>query len=328
MLQLVYLSFTAPRYDPEAYRSLLARYEIVVENRRSDPATVFSDKLTEVMTGAHPRRRPPSAELLSEIDPEKALEIYRDRFADASDFTFVMVGNFEPGGVRPLVERWIGALPATGREETWRDVGVEAPGEVVRFEVTRGLEPKSQVRLIFTGPAEWSREASYDVLALARVLQQRLREVLREDLGGTYGVGVSGSISQRPREEYAVRFSFGCAPEEAPHLIDVLFAELESVREEGIEEDRLAKVKESIRRQREVDLKENGYWLSALSRYYSRGQDPRWILDVEELARAVTPERVRAAANRYLDFERYVLGVLYPEDVSAEETAEEPSPRL
>ena len=318
LFQLVYLAFTAPRYDPEAFQSLMSRFSTVIENRLSDPGTVFSDKLTEVMTGDHPRRRPPSAEMLAAIDPEKALAVYRDRFADASDFTFVLVGNFEPAKIRPLVGKWLGGLPSSGREESWRDVGVRDPDEVVKFEVRKGLEPKSQVRILFTGPAQWTRDASYDILSLAQILRLRLREVLREDLGGTYGVGVSGSISRRPRQEYGMRVSFGCDPAEVESLLEALFAEIESIRKNGVEQSYLDKVKESVHRQREVDLQENSYWLSMLGNYYTYGQDPRWILEVEKVIDEVTLERVHEAAKKYLAPERYVLGVLYPEQVEEE----------
>lgn len=316
LLQLVYLAFTAPRFDADAYESLRARWKVVLENRSSDPSTVFQDKLTEVLSSGHPRRRPITVETLDKIDPEKSLAIYRERFSDASDFTFVLVGNFKPEEIRPHIEKWLGGLPSTGREETWRDIGVQGPDEVVRFEVKKGLEPKSRVRLIFSGPTEWSREAGYDILSLARVTNQRLREVLREDLGGTYGVRVSGSISQRPREDYSLSISFGCAPDQVDNLVDALMAELESIRENGIEESDLDNVKQSIHRQRETDLKENSYWLSMLSTYYDRDHDPLWILNVEEVMDAVTTDRVREAARRYLDPQRYVLGVLYPEETA------------
>ena len=132
-------------------------------------------------------------------------------------------------------------------------------------------------------------------------------------MGATYGVGVSGSVSQRPRQEYTFRVGFGCAPEEVESLLEVLFAELESVRQDGVEESYLDKAKEAVRRQRETDLKENDYWLRALSNYYTHGHDPRWILDYDDVFDAVTPERVREAAQSYIDPDRYVLGVLYPE---------------
>ncbi len=319
MLQLLYLHFTAPRLDDEAVRSILSRLMIAVENRLSDPGTVFRDKLGEVLSQGHLRRRPFSKELLAEVDPQKALEIYRERFADASDFTFVLVGNFTPGEIRPLVETYLGGLPSTGRVESWRDLGIRKPEGKVRFTVEKGLEPKSQVRLVFSGPAEWTREESHLLRSLASVLVIRLREVLREDLSATYGVGVSGGISLRPREEYTVSIAFGCSPEEVEELIETLFVELEKAKTEGIDISYVEKVQEAQRRKREVDVRENSFWSQVLRNYYTFGWDPRQIHDYGELVDSVTPERLREAARRYFDPERYVLGVLSPEKVAAEE---------
>ncbi|MCP3964723.1 MAG: insulinase family protein [bacterium] len=317
LFELLYLSFTAPRFDPEAYQSLRTRWQIRVENRLSRPETVWTDQMRRAQTQGHRRRRPFSKELISEIDPEKALAIYRDRFADATDFTFVLVGNFQLAEIRPLIETWLGGLPAAGRRESWRDVGVEMPQKTTRVEVSKGLEPKSLVRLYFYGPAEWSRESQSDIQALAEVLLIRLREELREKLGVTYGAWVRGALSLRPKQEYSFRIGFGCAPEEVDHLTEVLFAELRSIQENGIDESYLDKVKEAARRQREVDLKENSFWLYELRSSYIHGHDPRWILELEESSRAVTVERLRSAARLFIDEERYVIGVLYPEGESA-----------
>lgn len=321
MLQLLYLTFTSPRLDEEAYQSLMAKMRIVLENRLSRPETVFQDKLTEVLAQGHPRRRPLTEERLAEVDPGEAVRIYRDRFADAGDFTFIVVGNFEPAEIRPLLEIYLGGLPAIGRQESWRDVGVRRPEGVERFEVRKGIEPKSQVELIFSGPAEWSREAQHQIRSLGAVLSIRLRERLREDLGATYGVGAAGSLSARPIETYSVAFSFGCSPAQVEHLIEVLFEELALIKQQGIEESYLAKVREAQRRKRETDLKENSFWLRALHSYYSHDLDPREILAYDELIEQVTSERMQEAARRYLDPQRYVLGVLYPEAETTDDAA-------
>ncbi|MCP4655330.1 MAG: insulinase family protein [bacterium] len=321
-LQLLYLTFTSPRSDDQAYQSLMAKMRIALENRLSRPATVFQDKLTEVLAQGHPRRRPLTEERLEEVDPTAALEIYRDRFADAGDFTFLVVGNFEPAEIRPLLETYLGGLPAIGREESWRDVGVRRPEGVVRFEVRRGIEPKSQVSLIFSGPAEWSREGQHQIRSLGAVLSIRLRERLREDLGATYGVGAAGSLSSRPIERYSVALSFGCSPEEVENLIGELFEELELIKQQGVEDSYLTKVREAQRRKRETDLKENSFWLRALHSYYSHDLDPQLILAYDELIDRVTSENMQEAARRYLDPQRYVLGVLYPEEEAADDAAE------
>ncbi|MEO1083090.1 MAG: insulinase family protein, partial [Acidobacteriota bacterium] len=208
-LQLVYLWFTEPQLDLDAYENLIGRMGAMVANRLKNPGTSFGDKLSAVMSGDHVRRRPLTVERLGEINPQRALEIYKDRFADASDFTFVMVGNFELEAVRPLLETYLGGLPSTNREESWRDIGIERPEGAVRFEVEKGLEPKSSVSLIFHGDAEWVREERFKMRALARVLELRLTDLVREELGATYSVGVSGSIGRWPTEQFTLSVSFG-----------------------------------------------------------------------------------------------------------------------
>jgi zinc protease len=322
MLQLLYLHFTAPRLEDDAVRSVLSRLEIALENRLSAPGTVFRDQLTKTLSQDHVRRRPFSNELLAEVDPKKSLEIFRERFADASDFTFILVGNFTPEKIRPLIETYLGGLPSQGRVETWRDIGVHKPEGKIRFSVERGLEPKSKVRLIFSGPAEWSREESHLLRSLASGLVIRLREVLREDMGATYGVGVSGAISLRPHQEYAVSVGFGCAPDETEALIETLFAELEKVKAEGLDASYIEKVQESQRRGREVSLRENNFWMQVLQSYYTFDWELGKIHDYDQLVDLITPESLQKVAARYLNTERYVLAVLHPEAEAAEPTVD------
>ncbi len=312
MFQLLYLRATAPRLDAEAFESLISKLEILIRNRLTQPAAVFGDRLTEALTQSHPRRRPISEETLGELDPETALEVYRDRFGDFSDFTFVIVGNFEPSGLEPLVETYLASLPADGRRETWRDVGVRRPDGVVEVKVEKGLEPKARVSLLFSGDAEWSRENQHQLGSLARVLRIRLREVLREDLGATYGTSVDGGIAWRPREEYSLSIDFGCAPDEVETLVAAVFEEIRRLKTEGVGEDYVARVQEIQRRQREIQLKENGFWLRGLQTYATLGLDPRLLLEFDQLVASVTPESVQEAARAYLNEERYVLGVLRP----------------
>jgi zinc protease len=313
LFQLAYLKITAPRKDEPAFRSILARLRDHVANRLADPGEVFEDRLTATIAQGNPRYLPITPELLAKVDLDTAYEIYRDRFADAGDFTFFLVGNFTPESIRPLVLTWLGGLPSQGRREQWRDLGVRPPDGVVKVDVAKGLEPKAQVQILFHGDAPFSREARHDLAVLSNVLEVRLREVLRESLGAVYDVEVSADLVKRPRERYQVAVGFGCAPEKADALVHAVFAEIESIQKEGIAETYLKQVKETERRERELALKDNGFWLSALAASYEDGLDPRDILRYDELIGSATSERVRAAARRYLDETRYVLGVLRPE---------------
>lgn len=314
LLQLVYLGFTEPRPDATAFDTFTRRMGGLIENRGARPEVVFQDKLTEVLTGGHFRRRPPTEAFLAELNLGIAYEIYRDRFADASDFTFIMVGTFDPEKVKPLVTRYIGGLPSSRRDETWRDIGIEGPETIEKIEVRQGREPKSQVRLVFSGETTFDRQGVYEMQSLATVLSMRLREILREDMGGTYGVGVNGGLYSRPKEGYSLSVSFGCAPENAQDLIDAVFAELRRVKREGVDASYVDKVKEQQIRKRETDIKANGFWVAAIKNYVNQGWELEEILEHGALVEQLSSERIQAAANRYLDDEKFVLGVLFPED--------------
>ncbi len=313
MLQLVYLHFAAPRSDPQAVHTFLSRVAAFVEHRLESPETVFADKLMQALSGNHRRRQPLTKAVVEEIDLEVAMRVYRDRFADASDFTFVLVGSFEPAAIRPLVETYLGGLPSTGRKETFRDIGVEPPKEVVEVEVEKGVEPKADVVLHFSGEERWSRENLHALDTLGDALSIRLREALREDRGATYGVSVDPSLEARPRERYDFGIEFGCAPANVPSLVDGVFSEIRTLRKKGVPPAVVAKIQETQRRARETAVKENEFWLRALKTYSTLGLDPRRILDYDRLVASISPETIRDAARRYLQLDRYVLGVLHPE---------------
>lgn len=313
MLQLVWLSATSPRRDETAFAAWKARTAEQVRNRRLDPESSFFEDMSAVLADKHPRRKPVRTEDLETVDLDASLAFFRSRFAEMGDFTFVIAGNVDPVTAKPLVERWIGGLPSTGRKETWRDIGVRRPAGVKSVEVKKGREPKSSVYVTFHGPATWSRENAIDAQLLSEVMNIRLREVLREDMGGVYGASIWGGLRRRPIEEYSFGVSFGCAPENVAALREAVFDEIAKVQAEGIGETWLAKVRESWKRQHEISLRENGYWTGRLLEALRHGDDPKLILDLDTRLSRITSDNVRNAARRYLDSSQYVEGVLNPE---------------
>jgi zinc protease len=314
MFQLLYLGFVAPRRDEESFQAFITQMEGWLENQEASPSYWFSKKYSEVLNLDHPRRQMLTPERIQMIDLDRALAVYRDRFADASDFLFTLVGNFEVDGIRPLVETWLGGLPSTGREETWRDVGVERPEGVQTFEVRRGIEPKSSVRITFHGEAEWSPLNNHILSSMTHALRIRLREVMREDMGGVYGVRVGGGISRYPRERYSITVSFGCDPGRVEELVAAVFAEIETVKNDGPGDENVQKVRESQARERETDLEENRFWINTLEYHERNGLDLLDILRYDDMIEAVTAEALQEAARKYFDTGRYVQGVLYPEE--------------
>lgn len=317
MFQLVYLNFTAPRADAKAFEAWRTRTKGMLANRLARPETVFSDKMQVTMSQGHFRRRPISPEILGEIDLARAAEIWKSRFSDASDFTFVIVGSFDPASIRPMVATWLGGLPSTGRKETWKDVGVRPPQGVVKVDVRKGIEAKSQVRVSYVTDSKWSRVEEHLLGSLGQALRIRLREVLREDLGGVYGVSAFGGLMRRPVEMSQFSISFGCNPTRVDELLAAVNRVIDEVKKDGFSAEIITKLHEQQTRERETSLKENGFWLGELADAARWNEDPKQILAHAELVKRVTSDALRDAAKKYLDPSRQVVGVLYPEQMPA-----------
>ena len=150
---------------------MVAQLSAALANREAQPDAAFDDALTGALTQNHPRARPLNAELVRQMNLEKSLAFYKSRFADASDFTFVFVGSFDLPTMKPLVERYLGALPSTRRKETWKDVGAKTATGVLDKTVEKGIEPKSQAALVFTGPFEWNQTQRIAIRAMTEILQ-------------------------------------------------------------------------------------------------------------------------------------------------------------
>lgn len=313
MFQLIYLYFTDPRVDSTCFLSYKSRTESMLQNRSSNPNQVFSDTVQWTMAQHNPRMKPISVDMLNKLDMEKSFEIYKDRFADAGDFTFVFVGSFDIDSIKPLIETYLGSLPSTGRKESWRDLGIRPPDGIVKKEVFKGLEPKSSVRIIFNGDYKWNRENNYDMNSLADVLSIKLREVLREDKGGTYGVGVYPSLSHYPDEEYNFTVAFGCNPDRVEELTQAAFAQIDSLKQFGTDTSYINKVVEMQKRERQSDLKENRFWIQQLFGYYQNGLDPRQIMDYDKQVARLNANLVQKTAQKYLNNSRYALFELFPE---------------
>jgi len=313
LLQLVYLEFTAPRLDPEIFKNFKDRMENFLSNRGSSPAAQFQDAMTRALWKNHPRRQPPSLAMLDKITAAQMLSAYKDRFADASDFTFLFVGNFEPEKIQPLIEQYLGALPAPRRGEKFKDFGLRFPAKAESFRVEKGVDPKSMVQMIYGGEAPWSREAIYQLDSLTDALQIRLNDLIREEMGATYGVGIFGGLEREPASAYQIVIRLSSGPEEVDAVVKAIRGEIERFRQQGPPPEVLAKVKETQRREREVKLRDNAFWLGALETYYGNELDPRLILDHEKLLAGLSVDSLKAAAQLYFNPERSVLGVLDPE---------------
>jgi len=317
MLELVYLYFTAPRLDTPAVTAFLERYKGVLANRNASPEVAFSDTLQVTMAQHSRRAQPISSALVDSISLSKSFDFYKERFADAGDFTFVFVGNINLDSVKPRVAKWLGALPSTGRKETWRDTRIRPPTGVVERVVKKGVEPKARTAIIFTGPFEYTRENRYHLTALAELLNIRLRETLRENLGGTYGVSVGASAAREPVPAFSFSIGFGSAPERLDDLTAAALAQIDSVKQVGVTPEYLTRLKQAALRSRETGLKQNNYWLAQISSFDQSGWALATIPDADKFIAALTSDDLQKAARRYLRTDNYVRVSLFPENPPA-----------
>ncbi len=312
VFQLLYLRFTAPRLDLDAFSAMKAQIEPFLTNKGNDPESVYGDSISVTMSQHHFRSRPLTAATFAEVDPNKALQFYKDRLANAGNFTFAIVGNLKLDELRPLVERYLGSLPA-GNPESWRDVGALKPKGILERVVTKGTEPKANTQFIFTGPAVYAPENRFTVLALNMLVQMRLDEVLREQLGGTYSPRMSGGISRLPRQEYEETIEYGSSPENVAKLGTTVLQMIDSLQRKGPTVAELNKVKEQILRAREVDTKTNGYWAGNLVARDRAGEDVGGLgTSYDVMVKGLTAAQLQDAAKKYLNTANYAKFVLLP----------------
>lgn len=312
ILQLVWLSVTSPRIDEAAVAIWKEAYATELEAERKNPERRFAIELSEAMGDGHPRTKWPTPESVKAVDLDAALAFHKARFGDVSDWTVAIVGAVDLDTLKPLVEKWLGALPGSGRVEAEVDTGVRMPEGVVEKTWRLGQEDKASVQVWIHGDAPWQRDADRDLRILADALSIRLREVLREDLGGVYGVQVRGSFNRRPRERHVLSLSFGCAPDRVDELLKAAVAELDRIAAEGVGDEVLKSLREMALRSREVQLRDNGVWAAWLLACARFGDDPALILDPEPYLSRLTDEYVKAAAKRFGDRAQMFKAVLLP----------------
>jgi zinc protease len=313
-LQLNYLAFTAPNFTPETLDLLKRRLGAMLANQAQNPRAVFGEKVSRVNASDHYSARMIAPADLDALKLEPMQQFYRARFGNAADFTYFFVGAFTVSELTPLVERWIGGLPSTGaKSAVFRDMGVRFPASVVRDTVSKGKDPASQTVISFFADAGKDEFEMHRLRAAGNVLSIRLREILREELGGTYGVSV-GYENSLPLPGYgAVVVQFGSAPENVDTLQQAVFAEVERLKAQGPTADDVAKVKEMEKRDLETNARQNSYWVGSLQAVHMYGWDPTGILRRPQRADALTPEILHGIFKKYFPMDRYTVVTLKPE---------------
>ena len=312
-LQLLYLRFTQPRKDTLVYNNIISRSRDAITGRGADPNNVFADTMGYVLGGYAYRASPPSLAHLQRVGLDKAYDIYRQRFADASGFTFVFVGSFAVDSIVPLLERYLGGLPSLRRKEEARDPGIHIPAGQLTKKVFMGSENKATVRLVISGDYAYSPLANLQLKALSDILQIKVLQHLREEEGEVYSPSVRVSYNKYPRSRYAFVVAFGCAPANADGLIAGVQKEMAALREQGPQEEDVQKFRAAYTRELEPLYRQNSFWFSYLLGQYQNGEDVRQVLEVPANLAKITVESLRIAAQAWLNGDNFIRFELLPE---------------
>ena len=313
-LQLLYARFTQPGDDPEAFDLMKRQLTELVANRLDAPGAVFGDKVEEVNTSGHYTSKPLTVERINALDRAKMVAFYKQRFSNAADFTFYMVGAFKMEEALPLVARYVGGLPSTGSASSaFKDVGITFPSASTEVKVEKGREPKSETVIsYFADPPGNDPLEQERVLAAADVLEIALRDILREELGQTYTVSADLSQSLPQRGGGHVQVSFGASPDNIEKMTARVTQEVQRLQKEGPSEDLVNRAKETAKRNYQEQLRTNGYWLGRFQAVNLWKQDPAIIAKRIDRINTLTPAVVQEAFKKYFPADRRTVITLVP----------------
>ena len=298
MLQLAYLHFTAPRKDIEAYNSAIQRSKANMKNAELQPTTALQDTIAKVVYNNHKLALRTKPEDLDKINYDRIIELYRERFADADDFEFFIVGDCDADTIAPLLAKYLGALPTKKGSESYKIIDLKMADGIITNVFEKHQEtPSALVLFLYHTPMKYNLKNALTVSMLDQVMDMMYTESVREDEGGAYGVPVRGGLSRYPQEEASIQIQLPTAPEKRAKMTEIVYQGVEKMVNEGPKAEDLQKVKEYMLRAHEEDLKKNGYWMGEMMNYVLYGEDNDAIYvdtlnsitaaDIQEVARQI-----------------------------------------
>jgi len=288
----------------------------ILENKKTSPEAAFQDTLLVVSSSYSPRKRPMTAEMLKEADLKRITEINHERFSDASDFKFFFVGKIDKDALKQLVVKYLASIPSTYKNEHWKDPGIREPSGIIDKTVFKGQDAKSMQYLVFHGDFEYNRRNLLLINAVGKILTTRLLEIIREDKSSVYSIDASPSVEKYPVPKYDMIIDYGADPAKLSELKEAVFAQIKDIASNGPTLADLQKAKEKLLRERETNLRENGYWLSILSNtYFNSDGDFSQFANYESIVNSFTIDDIKSAVKKWFDFDNYYGVALKPEVV-------------
>ena len=296
MLQLVYLRFQQPRMDADAFESYKTRMKAQLENAKANPLSTINDTISIAMFGHHPRIVMMQPEMVDQINYQRGLDMFADRFADASDFTFFFVGNIDVDAMKPLIAQYLGALPDKQRKEAAIDRKLDIlPGTRVKEYAKEMQTPMATTIMVYSGKESYNLRNNVLMDFLTQALDMVFTDEVREKEGGTYGVNSYGSLNKYPHEEAMMQIVYQTDPTKKEKLNTLIDELVKKMAAEGPTAEQMQKVRDYMVKQYNDNQKENSYWISSLDEYYYTGID--FNADYLSIVNSVTAADVKAFAT-------------------------------
>ena len=313
MLQLAYLCFTSPRRDNEVFQSTMARYRDALKNQDLNPQTALQDSLISVLYNNNVRAKRVRVEDIEKISYDRIIDIYKERFANAADFEFYLVGDLNADSVAPILAKYLGALPVSKKMEKYNVIDRKlTKGEHTCIFEKEQDTPNATVNFIYHAPVAETMRNDIMVDMLEQSMSMLYTETVREDEGGAYGVPVNASLTDYPEEIATVQIKLPTAPEKIDRMMKVVYDGIEKMCAEGPSEDYLQKIKEYMVRSHAENLKKNGYWMSQLVTRTRYNKD--YVTGYEEAVQNVTVGDLKELAQKiFKSGNRLVVGMKTPQ---------------
>jgi zinc protease len=312
LFQLIYLRFTQPRADATAFSVQATQMKTILANQTAVPEFAFRETLTATMSQNHLRRRLPTTATVDQWNLDKSLAFYKERFADASDFTFVFVGTFDLQTMKPLVERYLGGLPSFAEKKPGRISAFECQRASSRRRSRRASNPRAGGDRVQRAVCD-DQTQRVAIRAMSEILQNKLLDAIREELGGTYSIGATPTYRKTPNPEYSITIQFGCDPQRTDALIGRVLQEIEQLKTNGPTEKEVNDEREALLRDFETNTKQNGYLLTQISLKYPVWRGPGNPVEHPRYYKKLDVAAIQQAAKTYLDSQNRVTVTLFPQ---------------
>ena len=312
MMQMQYLYFTAINKDEKQYQNLMTSLEMALKNKNLNPEAVLSDTLANTLYGHNPRFSVLQVEDLKNVNYDRILEIAKDRFKNAGQFTFVFVGNFDEQTLRPLIEQYVASLPATKQKpEDFKEILTLAKGDVVNEFKVKTESPKATAVEYWYADMPYTLDNIIKMDAVGQILSMIYLKTIREEESAAYSCGAAGYFNQSSHQAKAMLQAYCPMNPDKQELAVRLMHEGIAKMQKQIDADQLSKVKEYMLKQYDVDAKKNGYWANTITTFKDYGLDVH--TDYKKTVEALTVDNVRDFLNKFLKGANHVKVVMSPD---------------